>query len=101
MREQIHEYIVEQRLEKLPNVKSVSDLHGLTPASDFVTSVPIAFARKQKILGVNNRDGRSLLAIGDPSSLEQVQIISRFLKRDLLPILAPAGVILAAINDAY
>jgi general secretion pathway protein E len=92
---------IEQVRKQLPGVNFAPTLAGYTPAADFVAAVPIAFARRHRVLGVSAADGQALLAIGDASSLEQLQILSRFLERTLRPILAPPEIVLAAINDAY
>src|SRR5207237_6256526 len=42
-----------------------------------------------------------LIALGNPQSFEQLQIIARFLNRPATPVLAPAYAVLAAINEAY
>jgi general secretion pathway protein E len=77
-------------------------LGGYTPSAEFIAAVPIAFARRHHILGVTNGDQSSLLlALGDPRSLEQLQVISRHLGRPARPLFAPSDVVLAAINDAY
>jgi general secretion pathway protein E len=92
---------LDQVRDKLPRVRFLQTLDDFAPLADFVTSVPIAFARRHRILALTDDRGRELLAIGDPASLEQIQIVSRFLNRALDPILVPSDVVLAAINDAY
>jgi general secretion pathway protein E len=82
-------------------VRSVEGLGVFVPSADFLARVPIAFARQHKLLGLIGEDGKLVLALGDEAELEQVQIVGRFLGRAVLPVLCPADVVLAAINDAY
>jgi general secretion pathway protein E len=73
-------------------------------SSDFIAAIPIAFARKHKLLGLAppNVDGNRLwIALGDLASWEQLQVVARFLNRPVTPLLAPAAVVTAAINQAY
>ena len=85
----------------MSDVPFVENLAGYAAAAEFVSSVSISFARRHHVLGVSDDAGHALLAIGDPQSLEQIQIISHLLDRPLSPLLAPPQVVLAAINDAY
>ena len=82
-------------------IEFVSDLSGRAASAEFVAAVPIAFARRHLVLGLGAEDERLVLALGDVEHWEQVQIISRFLNRPVTPLLAPAEVVLAAINHAY
>jgi general secretion pathway protein E len=71
---------------------------------DFISNIPIAFARKHKVLGLTDPEAgehRILLAIGDASNLPALQVVSRFLHRPVNPILAPLAAVMASINEAY
>jgi general secretion pathway protein E len=92
---------IEQLREELAGVEFASTLSGYAPLADFVAEVPITFARRHRVLAVANPTGQAMLAIGDPASLEQLQVIGRLLNRPLWPLLAPADAVLAAINEAY
>ena len=73
-------------------------------SSEFVAAVPIAFARKFKMLGLVSAEPaepRLLVAMSDPAAWPQLQVVARSLGRAVTPILAPAAVVAAAINDAY
>jgi general secretion pathway protein E len=76
-------------------------LAAFVPSAEFLSAVPIAFARQHRVLGLMGEDERLLLALGDRAQLEQVQIIGRFLRRAVTPVIAPPEVVLAAINEAY
>ncbi len=72
------------------------------PASaDFVEKIPIAFARRHAMLGLAS-EGTSLpVAVTSPINYEQLQIVSRFLKRPVVPVVVSEAEIKAAINSAY
>jgi general secretion pathway protein E len=73
-------------------------------SSEFLAAVPIAFARRYKMLGLAPREGdgrRITVALGDITSWEQLLVVSRLLNRPVTPLLAPASVVHSAINEAY
>jgi general secretion pathway protein E len=81
-------------------------LSAYPSSSDFLATVPIAFARKHKLLGIMPADPsdpnpKLLVAMGDLSQWEQLQVISRLLRRPVAPLLTTAAVVTAAINEAY
>jgi general secretion pathway protein E len=83
-------------------------LSAYPTSSDFLAGVPIAFARKHKLLGVMPADAATapatqklLVAMGDLSQWEQLQVISRLLRRPVAPLLTTGAVVTAAINEAY
>jgi general secretion pathway protein E len=79
-------------------------ISGYPTSSEFLAAVPIAFARRYKMLGLAPSDaphGRVTLALGDIAHWEQLQVVSRLLNRPVTPLLAPASVVLSAINEAY
>jgi len=73
----------------------------MRPSGEFVAQIPIAFARKWCVMGLEGDDGKLVVALGDIANREQVQIVSRALNRPAKVLLAPPAVILSAINDAY
>jgi general secretion pathway protein E len=76
-------------------------LAGLTSSSEFVSRVPIAFARQNGVMGFVGEHERLLVALSDVRRWEQLQVVSRFIGRAVTPVLAPAIAISAAIDDAY
>src|SRR5438105_3270234 len=76
-------------------------LSSYPTSSDFVATIPIAFARQHGVLGLAGDDGHLLVALADPARWEQLQVISRTLGKPVAPLLAPPNVIAAAINEAY
>jgi general secretion pathway protein E len=83
-------------------IESRASLAGLSPSAEFLAQIPIAFARQHKVLGFMGEAGQLLLAIADAArGLAQAQIVGRFLKRAITPVIVPEAEILSAINEAY
>src|SRR5205814_3314089 len=76
-------------------------LSAMRPSGEFLAQIPIAFARKWGVLGLEGDDGKLVVALGDFANREQVQIVSRALNRPAKILLAPPSVVLSSINDAY
>jgi general secretion pathway protein E len=83
------------------DVRFCSSLSSLPTSADFVSAIPIGFARQHVVLGLLDAEGRSLLALGDLGQWQQLDLLSRILRKSLTPVLAPPAVIVAAINEAY
>ncbi|HEY8749304.1 MAG TPA: ATPase, T2SS/T4P/T4SS family [Tepidisphaeraceae bacterium] len=100
----LHEVDVAQAQAVAMGMGFADSISDYPTSSEFLASVPIAFARRYKMLGLAPRevgDQRMVVALGDISCWEQLQVISRLLNRPVTPLLAPSSVVLAAINDAY
>ena len=86
-------------------VEFAENLSQYPGSSDFTAAVPIAFARKHKVLGVTPAgeasEGRMRVALGSLAHWEQLQVIARLLGRPVWPLLAPPAMVSAAIDDAY
>jgi general secretion pathway protein E len=83
------------------NVPFADTLSAYPTSSDFVATIPIAFARQHGLLGLAGEDGQLLVALSDPAHFQQLQVVSRTLDKPVRPLLAPAAVIAAAISEAY
>jgi general secretion pathway protein E len=70
-------------------------------SNDFLTSVPIAFARRCCVVGLCGDNGVMQLAIGDLAQWQQSQTISKMLRRQVELIFVPPAEILRTINVAY
>ena len=96
---------VGQAIAAALGVPFAASLSAYPTSSDFLAAVPIAFARRHKVLGVASQratEGKSLLvAMGDPGQWEQLQVIGRLLKRPVTPLLTTGAAVTAAINEAY
>ena len=82
------------------------DLRDRTADAEFVQRVPIGFARRHALMVFcDARPGKpgdaAAVAIGSPQAWPQIDMVARFLKRSLQPVLAPEHRILSAINSAY
>jgi len=69
--------------------------------AEFVSRIPIGFARRHKVLGLAGENGRVRVAIADVSSWQQLSVISKVLGRPVEPVFAAEEDILAGINAAY
>lgn len=75
-------------------------LDGLIPNAEFVERYPISLSREQKVLAIE-QEGRLLLAMCGEESLEQIDIVTRFLRRSVWPIFTSESELLKAVNSAY
>jgi general secretion pathway protein E len=94
---------VSRGVARAMGVPFADDLVDYAPSAEFTASIPIAFARQHKMLGLkhDSDDDAILLALGDVRGWQEVQIVSRCLNRRVVPTFAPAEAIMAAINRAY
>ncbi len=81
--------------------KRLVDLGGWSPSAEFVERIPIGFARRHVMLGLASDDRRLPVAVAELGDMEQLQVISRLLRRPVEPVLVPAAEIKSAINAAY
>jgi general secretion pathway protein E len=85
-------------------VETPSQLDGFVADAQFVAEVPIAFARKFRLLAVrprDERDRRLIIATSDESHWEQRQMVSRILKTPGVTMIVPPDVLTRAIDQAY
>jgi general secretion pathway protein E len=82
-------------------IEYIEDLSSMTVADDFVTAIPIGFARQHRVLGFAGENGTMRVALADPAHWEQLQVVSRFVRRTVEPFFAPVAAVSAAINQAY
>jgi general secretion pathway protein E len=85
-------------------VPFATTLSDYPTSSEFIKTIPIAFARKYKMLGLAPRDAGDqhiTITLSDVGCWEQLQVVSRLLGRPVRPLIAPPSVVLAAINEAY
>jgi len=71
------------------------------PSAEFVERVPIAFARKNLVLGLTSRGERHPVVLGSIAAWKQLDVITRYLGFSFEPCFAPRQQVLAAINVAY
>ena len=90
-----------EALAETLGLEFLGDLDGVAASGEFVSRVPIGFARQHRILGLAGGDGRIRLAVGDLVSWQQVAVVGKVLGRSVEPVFAAPEDILAAINFAY
>jgi len=83
-----------------------TDLRDRIPDADFVQRVPIGFARRHAVMAFGGEQtgepGNAVaVTIDSPETWPQIDVVARFLKRTVQPVLAPEHQILSAINSAY
>ncbi|MDB5357383.1 MAG: gspE [Phycisphaerales bacterium] len=85
-------------------IEYAASLAPYPTSSQFLAAIPIAFARQYGMLGLalpGSEDDDLVVALGDVANWEQLQVVGRFLRRSVRPLLAPPAVVAAAINEAY
>ena len=92
----------------VPGMPVIENLLERPACRAFVEKVPIGFARRHRVLGLesssseNGSSNSSLtVAICDSNDLTHLQMISRFLGRPVQPVLVRPDDLAAAINVAY
>lgn len=91
-----------QRAERL-GIEYRATLGDCSASAEFVEHVPIRYARRRAVfafLPPSQIDG-TCLAIGSLSSWPQLDVLRRYLRRNLRPVFVPESEILRAINAAY
>ena len=82
-------------------LRFVEDITQYPASAEFVEKVPIAFAREHCLLGLATDGDRLSVALGDMRSWPQLDVVSRFLGREIEPALAENAAVAAGINAAY
>ncbi|MCC6680520.1 MAG: Flp pilus assembly complex ATPase component TadA [Phycisphaeraceae bacterium] len=77
------------------------DLRERKPSVQFLEYVPIGYARRHCLLGLDGDSKRLPVAIGKPDSWQCLDVLSRYLGRSIEPFFAPAEEVLRAVNQAY
>jgi len=88
------------RLAEVLQLPVHEDLVAFAPASEFLQSIGIAYARQHRLLGLNV-DGTLSVALCDHDGWSHLDIVRRILRRPVEPLLATPSAILAAINTTY
>ena len=83
------------------NIPFTDVLSNFPTAAEFVSKIPIAFARQHSLIGLVDENGRLVVAMSDIAEIQQLQIVSRTLNKAVGPILSTSATIAAAISEAY
>lgn len=63
--------------------------------------IPYLFAKQKKVLPVEQREQQVVVAVSDPLDVEALQELRLLLKKTIVPIYCPQGVLEAAIDLCY
>ncbi len=97
----VPEEIVARATAETLGIEFRDDLADIPVSHEFMRQVPIAFARRRCLVGLEAGNGEMTVAAADPGQWQRLDNISRILGRRITPVLAPREEILAAINAAY
>jgi general secretion pathway protein E len=93
--------LLNRALAQVLGVEVVEDLPRRPASAQFIEQVPIGFARRHGLLGLASENGQMPVAVADLESLDELQVLARYLGRPVRPLLAPAADIAAAVSLAY
>jgi general secretion pathway protein E len=82
-------------------VECLESLESCEPHPEFVARIPIAYARQHGVLGLAGDDRRMKLAVKDAEDVGTMQVVARYLRRTVWPVLVPPDELSRAINAAY
>ncbi|MCR9293821.1 MAG: ATPase, T2SS/T4P/T4SS family [bacterium] len=97
--------VEDQELNQLSQLLKVSiqeSLSGWLPDKNFLEAFSISYCRQRKLLGFTSAtDSEIQVAICNHSGWQQLDTVSRMLRRSVRPVLASGQEIQAAINSAF
>ncbi|MHC4932615.1 MAG: type II secretion system ATPase GspE [Planctomycetota bacterium] len=76
-------------------------LHDQSVPDDFVSCVPVAFARNYALVGLGKQNGTVRIATAFPLDTHPMDDLAHMLQAEVEPVLAPRAEITALINRAY
>ena len=79
----------------------VEDLAGRSVSHEFLSAVPIAFARRHALIGLAGENGCMSVAVSDLAQWPQLQTLGKLLGKRIEPVFAPREEILRTVNAAY
>jgi len=79
----------------------VEDLAGRSVSHEFLSAVPIAFARRHALIGLAAENGCMSVALSDLAQWPQLQTLGKLLGKRIEPLFAPREEILRTVNAAY
>jgi len=98
---EVDEFTIAAAAAEVLNIPFIEQLTTRPVSGEFVSRVPIAFARTHGVIGLAGENGAMPVAAADPGGQEQMEILSRLLGKRIEPVFAPREAILNAINTAY
>ena len=97
----VNEVTITRATAEALGVPFVETLSGRPVSHEFLTAVPIAFARRHSVLGLAGENGAMPVALSDLAQWPHLQVLAKILGKRTLPLFAPRPEILRAINAAY
>ncbi len=82
-------------------VPFVESLAHLPVSHEFLSRIPISFARRGSVIGFAAENGDMPVALADPSKWQEIEVLSRVLGRRMRPVFAPRAEVLRVINASY
>jgi general secretion pathway protein E len=82
-------------------IEFTESLAHLPASHDFLSRVPIGFARSHCLLGLAGENGSMRLAMADLAQWPQIRILTKAIGRPVVPLFAPREEILRAVSAAY
>ncbi len=79
----------------------IEDLTGRSVSHEFLSAVPIAFARQHALIGLAAENGCMSVAVADLAQWPQLQTLGKLLGKRIEPVFAPREEILRTVNAAY
>lgn len=79
----------------------VSDIEIEEIDTDFTRLIPISYARRHRLIGLDCDEGQVRVVMTDVSDMAVVDFVGSWLRKAVRPVLAPSDVIMHAINEAY
>ncbi|QNN23144.1 Flp pilus assembly complex ATPase component TadA [Planctomycetales bacterium ZRK34] len=91
-----------QQLADRLGLSWMPSLEDAKPNAQFVESIPISFARRHGVMGLDDiAEDRLPVAFSAAESWEILDVVARYLNRPVKPVVAPPEEITTAINNAY
>jgi general secretion pathway protein E len=97
----IPEEIITSAVAEALGLQYTDSLGGYPVSHEFVSKVPISFARRHSIVALAGENGVLPVAISDLAQRPQLQMLSRILNKEVKTIFAPREEIIRTINTAY
>lgn len=91
----------EKALAERFGIRSTEHLYDFSLVKERKAIIPYAFARQKKVLPLEEAVEKITVAISNPLDLETLKELRFLLKKEILPIYCPKGVIETAIESCY
>ncbi|MHC4717339.1 MAG: GspE/PulE family protein, partial [Planctomycetota bacterium] len=93
--------IVAQAAAECLGLDYSESLSDVPVSGEFISTVPISFARRHGLVGLAGGNGEMSLAMCDLAQWPQLQALAKIMGKRIRPVFAPRTEILRTINAAY